>query len=749
MEQITKAVETARFNESIIVSVENEGENQVLHLVPTIDENNGGIEWKNLGPDPQTAIIRHCRTKNWVLPMLNDKPRNAMYEKAIQMACKEAASRFFNDEKLSSFRILDIGSGSGLLAMMACKYSTKALNMCKKESCFMPEVLSLEMASAMAELARRTVAANNMSEQISIQEKHSCETTLQEKAMLCTSELLESGLLGEGIIPSLRDAWKRHLHPNAVIVPQRARVCAVLIEDHKDWICKYLGPSREIELRCSGVTTTVRLSSSRHSLLIGDNIPGVSLPIHAQFEDFGNMDSNSENSQYRALSSPLQVLDFDFTSFEKIPSSDGRSRSVEIYPTVSGTVHAILFWWELDLIEGVTYSTKSGEQEWQDHWHQCLYIFQDSTFVECGKSVKLTCHHTDTCLSFSICKEPLTKRPKIIRGYEKPRLTPLRAAMLADHERLCVFQKAISSVLKDVGLNSLFLDLSDFSLCGILASLHGARHVMSLESTSGELPMIAARVAQIGNKLPKDGANFQILQCYAENLSLEVLGGKPAKVAMTEPYYEKLEKWHLQEAFNYYYLLRGLRSRGALDNNFISIPSRSHIMACFFESETIYNAYNDCGDRKNEICGFDHSTVNMYASRYHEHDLSIPLWQYSNKYIELTNVFELAILDYDSVKIDDNLWRKASLLKPGTVHGVFLWVTYHFPFDKEEDDGDITTAILHTKDRPYNQLVRLMEKPVKIDDINNHVCFCKITIGNIGDHETHRLEIKVEKTSTV
>jgi len=480
---------------------------------------------------------------------------------------------------------------------------------------------------------------------------------------------------------------------------------------------------------------------------MGDNVPGVLLPIHAPVEDSNVTNNDDKNSQYRALSSPSEVFDFNFTSLDKIPSSDGRSRNLEIYPTSSGTVDAILFWWELDLTQGVTYSTKSGEQEWQDHWHQCLYIIRDSTKVNAGASVTLACHHTDTCISFSVHKQPTAKRLKTV--WDKPHLTPFRAATLADPDRLLLFQNVISSVLNKVGLNSLCLDLSDFSLCGILASLHGARSVVSLESTSGELPMIAARVAQIGNELPKESADFQIIQCHSENLTLEVLAGTPAKVVLSEPYYEKLEGWHLQEAFNYYYLLRGLRSRGALDNHFISIPTRAHVMACFIESKTIFNAYNVCGDSNNDICGFDHSTVNAFAARYHEHDLSIPLWQYSNKYSELTGFFEIAVLDYDNVTITgNNVWKEVPLQKRGTVHGIFLWVTYDFPLNKHKDDGDAMTT-LHTRYRPYNQLVRLLEVPVEIDDINDYSCVCRVAIGNVEDFETHQLEIKVQKKSTL
>jgi predicted RNA methylase len=48
---------------------------------------------------------------------------------------------------------------------------------------------------------------------------------------ICTSELLESGLLGEGVLPALRDVWARQLDSNtAIVIPRRARIFALPVE---------------------------------------------------------------------------------------------------------------------------------------------------------------------------------------------------------------------------------------------------------------------------------------------------------------------------------------------------------------------------------------------------------------------------------------------------------------------------------------------------------------------------------------
>ena len=92
--------------------------------------------------------------------------------------------------------------------MMAARYAQQQITAAQNNadiSSSVGVVTSLEMATAMARLARQVVQANQLSDVITVHEQHSCEMPpLSSKAMLCTSELLESGLLGEGTL------WCRH-----------------------------------------------------------------------------------------------------------------------------------------------------------------------------------------------------------------------------------------------------------------------------------------------------------------------------------------------------------------------------------------------------------------------------------------------------------------------------------------------------------------------------------------------------------
>jgi len=170
------------------------------------------------------------------------------------------------------------------------------------------------------------------------------------------------------------------------------------------------------------------------------------------------------------------------------------------------------------------------------------------------------------------------------------------------------------------------------------------RHkVVSVESSLGQLAGTAARVAQLGNGL--DPAAFEIIQCYTEQLKLDILGGAPADIVCCEPYYEILEGWHLQEALNYYYTIRFLRSRGLISVHSIVTPASCRIMGCIIESRQLRSAYKACGrGEEDSLCGFKHSFINQLGGNFHKFDLSFPIWQYDFK--EMTKPVELGALTY-------------------------------------------------------------------------------------------------------
>ena len=108
--------------------------------------------------------------------MLNDTKRNELYEEAIKRACREVQQRQ-SSSATKRLNGLDIGSGTGLLAMISAKYlatdsndATKTGDDSSKNEDSNQQhnkdfrIISLEMSSVMCELAKLTISSNGFNE---------------------------------------------------------------------------------------------------------------------------------------------------------------------------------------------------------------------------------------------------------------------------------------------------------------------------------------------------------------------------------------------------------------------------------------------------------------------------------------------------------------------------------------------------------------------------------------------------------
>ena len=88
--------------------------------------------------------------------------------------------------------MLDIGTGSGLLALLAAQAGA-------------PSVTACEVFPAVARAARRGVHANGLDGTVRVVSKRSdaliVGTDLPERASVLVTEIFDTDLLGEGILP--------------------------------------------------------------------------------------------------------------------------------------------------------------------------------------------------------------------------------------------------------------------------------------------------------------------------------------------------------------------------------------------------------------------------------------------------------------------------------------------------------------------------------------------------------------------
>jgi type II protein arginine methyltransferase len=155
-----------------------------------------------LAPDDAEVRSRTWRplsadVPRWHFRLVRDEPRNRAFEDALRRAIRPG------------MRVLDIGAGTGLLAMMAARAGAGS-------------VISCERNEAIAEAARDIVALNGFTS-IGVVAKDSTEldpeTDMGGQADLIVAEIVSNDLLIEGVLPAMEDAARRLLRPGGTVIP--------------------------------------------------------------------------------------------------------------------------------------------------------------------------------------------------------------------------------------------------------------------------------------------------------------------------------------------------------------------------------------------------------------------------------------------------------------------------------------------------------------------------------------------------
>jgi tetratricopeptide (TPR) repeat protein len=281
----------------------------------------------------------------WHFSMLADQARNDAFERAIAKAA--------HGRRL----VLDIGTGSGLLAMMAARAGAQ-------------RVVACEAITPLAQVAARIVTRNGYADRITVVAKRSTELVLgrdlPEPADLLISEILDAGLLGEGVMRTFRHAGATLIAPDAPIIPAGATVCGVLIE------CPAL----------------------RRVNPIGE-ISGFDL---GEFEIFRNPAAHlpfaMATEPHRVLTDVFELARFDFRRL----LNEERSQTITVQATADGNAQAVAFWFDLHLDDTTTLSTAPGSDS--KHWRQAVTFFERERAVQAGETLRLTVGHTDSHFFF-------------------------------------------------------------------------------------------------------------------------------------------------------------------------------------------------------------------------------------------------------------------------------------------------------------------------------------------------------------
>lgn len=319
-------------------------------------EESAGAFKKALALNPELESARaglseaqQRQVPRWHFAMMNDRARNDVYDQAIREAV------------LGDTTVLDIGSGAGLLSMMAARAGAKHVYAC-------------ETVEPIAKIAEQIVAENNLAESITILPKHSYSLKigedLPEPADVLVTELLNAGFLGEGILQVIQHARANLLKPDATIVPKGGTVYAMLIESEQ------------------------LVEEDR----VGDAC-GFDVGLFNEFASAEYLTKRLNAYPHRILSDSAEIFSFNFLDSRPMPEA----KEISIPITADGNCHAVLLWFRLNLTDTIILETKPRKDD--THWRQAIYLEETPRALRKGENVRLSASHDCRYISLKLASD--------------------------------------------------------------------------------------------------------------------------------------------------------------------------------------------------------------------------------------------------------------------------------------------------------------------------------------------------------
>ena len=265
--------------------------------------------------------------------MMNDIERNNFYLSALKSVIKDDSN------------VLEIGSGSGLLSMMAANLGAKEVNSC-------------ETNSIIASKAIEIIKDNNLNDKINVISKKSSDIKMGKDmkmpADILVSEIFSSSLLGEDVIPSLEDAKQRLISKNAKIIPEYGSIMISLFGGEDIGKNIYTENFEKIKLK------------KFNSIIPRKHV------VHR------------EDLKIDLLSNPLEAFRFDFVNKNTFLFE---SKKIEIETIKKGKCYGVIQWVKMEMNNGLKYENNPEKLTNASAWQRILYNFESP--VELSSNQKL------------------------------------------------------------------------------------------------------------------------------------------------------------------------------------------------------------------------------------------------------------------------------------------------------------------------------------------------------------------------
>ncbi|KAK9103010.1 hypothetical protein Sjap_020264 [Stephania japonica] len=633
--------------------------------------------------------------------MLNDSSRNRAFRQAIDKTLNKPC------------HVLDIGAGTGLLSMMAAR----AMDSCDAQQYAGSRgiVSACESYLPMVKLMRKVLRINGMETKVQLFPRRSDElklgVDLATRADVLVSEILDSELLGEGLIPSLQHAHDMLLVKNPLTIPYRAITYGQLVES------EFLWKQHDLYNNESKVLDRVHLVPS-----------GLETVVHVKPQQYA-MHCDALSNEIKLLSEPFKVFSFDFW---RRPESHGETE-LKIIAVNNGTVHAIVSWWVLQLdYEGtIFYSTApqwinspiassiSQKQSWCDHWKQCVWFATGQEIsVARDEQVVLRAVHDETSISYGLKNENPLSKPKHNKFCSSQLLlSPERVAVYGDTN----WRLSFSTALQNAGKNCSLCIVADDSIFMtiLIAQLSTTSHIISIFPGIREKGARYLQAVANSNGFSMD--RVKVLGKRKTCLTMDNTDQRKAGMLVSEPFYcgndglpwQNLRFWKERTMFD-----------SVLSHDVSIVPCRGILRACAMSLPDLWRSR--CSLEMIE--GLDHSVVNTTLGAYADTTTSeeghcLPYWVWQCGEIqELSDPFIVMEFDFTRPISPCNGKSKVEFTKSGTCHGFVLWIDWVL----DEDNSIVLST--GPRYRFCKQGVKLLKKPVEVDSRSGDYGTCRSAI---------------------
>jgi type I protein arginine methyltransferase len=275
--------------------------------------------------------------------MLNDHARTKSYIAAI------------NEVVRPEDIVLDIGTGTGILAMSAAKAGAK-------------HVYAIE-ATPIGQVAKAMFKANGVEDKITLLQGWSTQLQLPERADVLVSEIIGNEPLAENVLQVTGDAVHRLLKPNARLIPSKVKIYGLPV---------IIPQSTLIKHTCVG--ETLQQWKSWYGL---DFTP---LATTAQRDSQLFFINPQLAKEWKQFSDPVLLMDADLRFLKHL----NFKQTATSVATSSGEVNGILICFELELSPSVQLSTHPQEADESNCWKSPVWILGEPLSLMKGNRFTLT-----------------------------------------------------------------------------------------------------------------------------------------------------------------------------------------------------------------------------------------------------------------------------------------------------------------------------------------------------------------------